>query len=209
MARVGHALTSGSEQRKNNAHYPRFTCCCDCTGYCRFFASGLKPPEKIRRATGIGEGGYWQIRELYKAELAKDGTVVKLLETAGSLENVERIASGEADVAIVQGGLALPENANLASLGAIFLEPIAIFRSKVSPLDANPGEWKDIRIAASGPMGSGSRAAALAKIEAAGAISLDPPRPPEDAKVLALRASLACQSGLLVMTKICASWLSH
>lgn len=234
-----------------------------------YFAIGLKPPESMRLATGIGEGGYWKIGERYKAELAIDGINVELLETAGSLENIEKIINGEADVAIVQGGLELTDEADLQSLGAIFLEPIAIFRSATSPLDTNPGEWSDIRLAA-GPVGSGTRAAASALIDAAGvsgagielieaggdealgavrngtadamffvaplaapylmeaifdpdllfvpmslvdalalklpgaiaatvpagAITLDPPRPPADVKVLALRASLVAKNDL-------------
>ena len=136
-------------------------------GIVAYISIGLKPPEKIRLATGIAKGGYWQIGELYRAELANDGIVVELLETAGSLENIEKVITGEADVAIVQGGLELAEDANLQSLGAIFLEPIVLFRGRSSPLDPNPGEWRDIRLAA-GPVGSGTRAAALALIEAAG-----------------------------------------
>ena len=136
-------------------------------GTVAYFAIGLKPPERIRLATGIVEGGYWQIGEQYKTELAKDGIVVELLETAGSLENVKMVGAGDADVAIVQGGLELAKDANLQSLGAIFLEPIAIFRGQSSPLGSNPGEWRDIRLAA-GPVGSGTRAAALTLVEAAG-----------------------------------------
>lgn len=136
-------------------------------GTVAYYAIGLKPPERIRMATGIAEGGYWQIGEQYKTELAKSGIAVELLETAGSLENIEQVIAGEADVAIVQGGLELTADADLQSLGAIFLEPIAIFQGQSTSLGPNPGEWRDKRLAA-GPVGSGTRAAALALIEAAG-----------------------------------------
>ncbi len=71
------------------------------------------------------------------------------------------------DAAFVQGGLELPQDENLQSLGAIFLELMVVFRGKSSPVGANAGEWGDILLAA-GSKASGNRAAALALIEAAG-----------------------------------------
>lgn len=232
-------------------------------GMIAFLILGLKPPSSIRLATGVSGGGYWQIGQLYKAELARDGIHIDLVETAGSVENIKKLVSGEVDVAIVQGGLNLPRESGLQSLGAIFLEPMVVFRGKLSPIGGNAGEWEGIRLAA-GAEGSGSRAAAIALIEAAGhrdtgitlvdaggpdaidalysgkadaalfvapldapylmdaifdpniefvpmalvdalalklrgassvtvpagSITLDPPRPPEDVKILALRASM-------------------
>ncbi|WP_171230351.1 TAXI family TRAP transporter solute-binding subunit [Ruegeria sp. HKCCA4008] len=234
-----------------------------------FLIFGLKPPNSIKLAAGINGGGYWQVGQLYKAELARDGIQVVLVETEGSVENIQRLVSGEVDAAFVQGGLELPQDESLQSLGAIFLEPMVVFRGKSSPVGANAGEWGDIRLAA-GSQASGTRAAALALIEAAGlqnvgidlvdvgghdaikalyaneadaalfvapldapylmdaifdpeiifvpmalvdalalklsgansvtvpagSITLDPPRPPEDVKILALRASLIAASDL-------------
>ncbi|WP_209509438.1 MULTISPECIES: TAXI family TRAP transporter solute-binding subunit [unclassified Ruegeria] len=232
-------------------------------GLIAFLILGLKPPSSIRLAAGVNGGGYWQIGQLYKAELARDDIQIDLVETAGSVENIEKLVSGEVDVAFVQGGLDLPQESGLQSLGAIFLEPMVVFQGKPGPIGGNAGEWDGIRLAA-GTEGSGTRAAAIALIEAAGhkdtgitlvdaggldaidalytgkadaalfvapldapylmdaifdpniefvpmtlvdalalklegassvtvpagSITLDPPRPPEDVKILALRASM-------------------
>ena len=131
------------------------------------FSNALKPPSQIRMAAGLQDGGYWQIAELYKAKLAQDGISVELVETAGSIENINRVASGQVDVALVQGGLEVAKDSGLQSLGAVFLEPVVIFRSLSREIDTNPGRWRDVQLAA-GPEGSGTRAAALALIEAAG-----------------------------------------
>ena len=130
------------------------------------FVIAFKPPDNIRLATGVRGGGYWQIGELYKAELAKDDIALELIETAGSIDNVRLLAAGEVDIALVQGGLTLSQNQGLQSLGAIFLEPIAIFRNARTQLDPNAGEWQGLKLAA-GPVGSGTRAATQALIAAA------------------------------------------
>jgi TRAP-type uncharacterized transport system substrate-binding protein len=132
-----------------------------------FFTNGLKPPDQIRMAAGIQDGGYWRIAEYYQAKLAQDGVYVELVETAGSIENIDKVTSGHVDVALVQGGLDISQQIGLQSLGGVFLEPIVIFRSSSNQLDNNPGNWRDIRLAA-GPEGSGTRAATQALISAAG-----------------------------------------
>lgn len=238
-------------------------------GLIAFLIFELRPPKSIRLAAGIDGGGYWQIGELYKSELARDDIRVDLVQTDGSVENLQKLIAGEVDVAFVQGGIGIPQDDGLASLGAIFLEPLVVFRGVSSVIDPNPGEWAGLRLAAGAP-GSGTRAAAIdliraaelqevgialidaggpAAIEAlyaneadaalfvapldapylmdaifdpdvvfvplalvdalalkfpgarsvtipAGSITLDPPRPPEDVKILALRASMIAVAGL-------------
>ncbi len=132
-----------------------------------FLILGLRPPDSIRFAAGIDGGGYWQIGQFYKAELARDGINVELVQTEGSLENIQKLVSGEVDVAFVQGGIDVPKDQNLQSLGALFPEPLVVFRSKSGNVDANPGEWADVRLAA-GVKDSGTRAAAISLIQAAG-----------------------------------------
>ena len=129
--------------------------------------SSLTPPESIRLATGSMDGGYWQIGLKYKSKLARDGITVEMVETAGSVENIQLLMDGEVDVALVQGGLALPKGHGLESLGAVFPEPMLIFRHISAQVGSYPGEWKGLRVAA-GKEGSGARAAAMALIEAAG-----------------------------------------
>ncbi len=238
-------------------------------GLIAFLIYGLKPPNSIRLAAGIDGGGYWQIGQLYKAELARDGIRVDLVQTEGSIENLQKLVDGDVDVAFVQGGIDIPQDDGLESLGAIFLEPLVVFRSNSSVIDPNPGEWTGLRLAA-GTAESGTRAAAIDLIEAAelqgvgltlvdaggaeaiealhaneadaalfvapldapylrdaifdpdivfvpmalvdalalkfpgaqsvtipaGSITLDPPRPPQDVKILALRASMIATADL-------------
>lgn len=127
----------------------------------------LTPPSTVRIATGIKDGGYWQVGRKYNRLLKRDDIYVQSIETKGSIENIEKLIAGEVDVAIVQGGLEIDQDNGLQSLGAVFLEPIAVFRNTSFPLDPNPGEWSGVRLAA-GPEGSGTRAAAQALIDAAG-----------------------------------------
>jgi len=129
--------------------------------------SSLTPPKSIRLATGPNGGGYWEIGSKYKSKLARDDIEVILVETAGSVENIQLLTDGDVDVAFIQGGLSLPRGHDLHSLGALFPEPLVIFRHTSSEVGRYPEDWKGLRIAA-GEVGSGTRAAALALIEAAG-----------------------------------------
>ncbi|WP_330460212.1 TAXI family TRAP transporter solute-binding subunit [Streptomyces sp. NBC_00820] len=64
---------------------------------------GEKPPSgTIVFSTGTPRGVYQEYGERLRTELAKDmpGLTVKLLNSAGSQENVHRVASGEADFTI-------------------------------------------------------------------------------------------------------------
>ncbi|MFA3920652.1 TAXI family TRAP transporter solute-binding subunit [Ruegeria hyattellae] len=129
--------------------------------------SSLLPPEGIRLATGPKDGGYWRIGLEYRSKLARDDISVELVETAGSVENIQLLIDGDVDVAFVQGGIPLPGGHDLESLGALFPEPLVIFRRSATQVGRYPGDWRGIRLAA-GQVGSGTRAAALALIEAAG-----------------------------------------
>lgn len=64
---------------------------------------GEKPPSgTITFSTGTRAGVYQKYGELLRTELRKDmpGLDVRLMTSAGSQENVERVASGEADFTI-------------------------------------------------------------------------------------------------------------
>ncbi len=129
--------------------------------------SSLAPPESVRIATGPKDGGYWRIGSEYRSKLSKDNISAELVETAGSVENIQRLIDGDVDVAFVQGGISLPRDNGLESLGALFPEPLVIFSRSDADVGRYPGDWRGIWLA-SGPAGSGTRAAALALIEAAG-----------------------------------------
>jgi len=95
------------------------------------------PPSHLVITTG-GEGGaYYQFAGRYAAILAHNGISLEVRPSSGSLENLERLDKGEADVAFVQGGVTVPkdegeddglfEEASVQSLGSVFYEPVWVF----------------------------------------------------------------------------------
>ncbi len=119
------------------------------------------PAQRLVMATGRADGAYHAFGLRYRERLAEDGIQLELRESAGALDNLQRLRNGEVDVAFAQGGTALssePENAAIRSLGSLYLEPLWIFvREDIrgARLDALAG-----RRVALGAAGSGSRAVA-------------------------------------------------
>ena len=118
------------------------------------------PPSKVTFASGSTGGAYYSLAEQYRAALAEHDVEVEVVETAGSIENLERLMAGEADIAFVQGGLAGPENREaLRSLAGMFHEPFWVFtRDDIAADDF--GDLSEVRLSV-GPDGSGTRALAL------------------------------------------------
>ncbi|MFK7943391.1 MAG: TAXI family TRAP transporter solute-binding subunit [Paracoccaceae bacterium] len=125
----------------------------------------LLPPDRLRFASGETGGGYHGIALAYRNILARDGIEVEVLTTAGSVENALLLANGQADVGLLQGGVRA--DPGLETIGNLFLEPLFVFARTDRPIPANPGDWKDLRLAV-GSDGSGSRAAYLSMAVAAG-----------------------------------------
>lgn len=122
------------------------------------WALDLAPPRALTIAAGRAGGGYHTIAERYRGILAEDGIRLTILETAGSVENARRLAAGEADVALIQGGVPVPEEAGVEALAAVFLEPFFVFHRGEITDAADPTTWGDLRVAV-GEAGSGTRAA--------------------------------------------------
>ncbi|HZX30182.1 MAG TPA: TAXI family TRAP transporter solute-binding subunit, partial [Rhodocyclaceae bacterium] len=131
------------------------------------------PPNHIVITTG-GEGGaYYQFAGRYAAILAKNGIALEVRPSNGSLENLQRLEKGEAEVGFVQGGvLKVPEGepdyafeeSPLKSLGSVFYEPVWVFYRGHRKLDRLT-ELKGKRIAI-GQEGSGVRQLAQQVLEA-------------------------------------------
>ncbi len=144
-----------------------------------WFARDLPPPERVRFAAGIEDGGYWRFAERYRDILAEDGISLDLVATAGSVENAALLASGAVDAALLQGGI--EPDVPVETLGSVFIEPLLIFArldtatgdgGAVAPdrpvgIPRNVAEWAGLRIAA-GAEGSGTRAATSSLLAAAG-----------------------------------------
>jgi TRAP transporter TAXI family solute receptor len=88
------------------------------------------PPRQVRLATGQDNSAYEAFGVQYAKALKKDEIGVTLQPTLGSQQNLERLRSGEADIAFVQSGSTNEEEAGklgLVSLGSLFTEPVWLF----------------------------------------------------------------------------------
>ncbi len=119
------------------------------------------PPKSITFATGSPDGAYSAYGARYANLLAEHGIEVNLLNTAGSVDNLRLLREGEADVALVQGGLATEgDSRDLRTLGGLFYEPFWVFVRRDLSLSDFDG-LKRFRVAI-GPEGSGTRMLAIA-----------------------------------------------
>ena len=117
------------------------------------------PPRHVVMATGGPEGAYYQFGRRYAAFLAREGITLELRPTAGSVENLELLRSGEVSLALVQGGVDDGQSdPGLFSLGSVYYEPLWLFSRKGLSVQ-RLGDLAGRRIAM-GPEGSGTRALA-------------------------------------------------
>ncbi len=129
------------------------------------------PPKKIVMTTGGEQGAYYRFSQRYAAILAKNGIELEIRTSAGSLENLERLKNGEAQIGFVQGGVVPPKDdpdaddeSGLLSLGSIFYEPVWVFYRDDKDL-TRLTELRGRRIAV-GQEGSGIRQLAHQLLEA-------------------------------------------
>lgn len=114
------------------------------------------PPNKIVFASGGQGGAYQAYAERYKILFASVGVDVEVLTTAGSIENLELLRNGDADLALLQGGTAeTRDGEELISLGGIFKEPLWVFvRADIGAQSF--GDLRNLSVAI-GAEGSGTR----------------------------------------------------
>lgn len=118
------------------------------------------PPMELRFAAGGVDGQYYALAQRYADALSRHGIDVEVLETRGTMENYALLKAGDADVALLQGGLADADaRDSLESLGGMFAEPYWIFTraDQLSLLSSDFGDLETVRIAG-GAEGSGTRA---------------------------------------------------
>ena len=124
------------------------------------FLLGTMPPRSIAMATGPEGGGYYEIGRKYQELLARSGVELRLVPTAGSLENLALLRDPKSgvDIALVQGG-DIGKAGELESLGTLFYEPLWIFhRGGLEGATLAALRGRKISI---GPEGSGSHALLL------------------------------------------------
>ena len=121
------------------------------------------PPRRIVLATGQAGGTYEALGREYQRRLSREGLRVELLPSAGSIENLQRLLGGQADVAFVQGGtypLVPDPEGRLRGMAALYREPLWIFY-RGQPLTDGLASLAGRRIAIGAP-GSGTEAVARA-----------------------------------------------
>ena len=121
------------------------------------------PPKRIVLATGQPGGAYDTFGADYKRRLARNGLGVQIVNTGGSVDNLERLARHQVDVAFAQGGTYMPvadPRRELRGLAAIYLEPLWVFYRGARAVDGLGG-FTEQKIAI-GPVGSGTDAVARA-----------------------------------------------
>jgi TRAP-type uncharacterized transport system substrate-binding protein len=99
------------------------------------------PPRAITMATGPESSGFQMIGKQYQTALERAGEQLRVVETAGSIENLTllRDPNSGVKVALIQDGtIGKEEGTDLESLGTLFYEPVWIFLgSQVRELTPN------------------------------------------------------------------------
>jgi|HubBroStandDraft_6_1064221.scaffolds.fasta_scaffold06920_3 TRAP-type uncharacterized transport system substrate-binding protein len=123
---------------------------------------GPIPPRVVVMSTGASGGAYDELGRRYQAILARSHVELKLVQSAGAVENLKRLNDPGSDVSVgfVQNGLTTDRKSpSLVSLGTVSYEPMWLFYQGAAPglhLEGLRGRKVSI-----GPEGSGSRAIAL------------------------------------------------
>jgi TRAP-type uncharacterized transport system substrate-binding protein len=84
-------------------------------------------PDRIRLGTGTADGQYREFGESLARRLREKGFEVDLVASEGAADNLAHLASGEVDVAFVQGGVAPADISEVRGIASLFYEPIWIF----------------------------------------------------------------------------------
>lgn len=84
------------------------------------------PKKELVIATGSKNGNYYTTALAYQALLKEEGIEVKILNSAGSVENLSLLKEKKADIAFVQNGIAGNEH-NVELLASVYYEPLWIF----------------------------------------------------------------------------------
>jgi TRAP transporter TAXI family solute receptor len=132
------------------------------------------PPRQLVLATGAPDGAYHRYGERLRDILARDGITVTLVESSGSLDNLDRLrpdaagrsAPGRPDLAFVQSGVGTPASQPyLVGLASLYFEPLWVFVRGSAPQRLTELAGRRLAI---GPAGSGTRDLALTLLAANG-----------------------------------------
>jgi len=120
------------------------------------------PPRTVVMTTGSAGSAYSEVAERYREILARDGVQLRLIPSAGAVENLHRLSDPHSGVSVgfIRGGITnARKSPELVSLGTVFYEPLWFFYRDVQ-LSRGLSELRGKRISI-GPEGSGTRALTL------------------------------------------------
>jgi TRAP-type uncharacterized transport system substrate-binding protein len=127
------------------------------------------PPRSLTISSGPKGSTFATNAERYQKVLARNGIKLKIIESEGSLDNLNRLSNPKSgvDIALVQSGMSgSGDTGDVTSLGSLFYEPLFIFYRGSKPL-SRLSELASQRIAI-GPEGSGTQFLALALLKGNG-----------------------------------------
>jgi TRAP transporter TAXI family solute receptor len=119
---------------------------------------GPLPPKVVLMTTGTAGSDFNQYGREYQAILKRSGVELRLLPSAGSVENLARLNDSHSGVTVgfAQGGLTSEASSpDLESLGTMFYQPFWMFVRRGVAM-SRPDEMRGKRVAA-GPDGSGTQ----------------------------------------------------
>lgn len=125
------------------------------------------PPNVIYFVGGPPDSNTRTMAEKYRTILARHGVRVDIVASRGGLDSLKQLADprSRGDVGFVQGGMGDGvDMSHLMSLGSVFVQPLMIYYRSPQNVDRLT-QFKGKRLAI-GPEGSGTRALALALLEA-------------------------------------------
>ncbi|WP_413184124.1 TAXI family TRAP transporter solute-binding subunit [Paraburkholderia sacchari] len=119
------------------------------------------PPRTITISAGPRDSSFMQMAQAYSKILARNGVTLKVLESDGSVQNLQRLLDpkSKVDLAFVQGGVADGfDTRSLVSLGSVAYLPIVVFYRGSGLTQLSQLDGKRIAI---GRVGSGTRELSL------------------------------------------------
>src|SRR6476659_6683530 len=104
-------------------------------------------PAEIRIAAGKKDGLYYTFAEEFAERLRKQtGRPVRVIETAGSEENVRLLREGKVEIALIQSDSPTPNG--IAGIAPLFAEPIHFIVRKSKPNQiTSPADLANRRVA--------------------------------------------------------------
>lgn len=142
-----------------------------------FYFVAPPPPMHATLATGSASGGYHAFGLKLREQLAREGFTLELVSSRGSRDNLDKLADGSVELALVQSGLELsvpePARERLYSLGMMYQEPLWLFMRTDQAFN-RLSDLLPLRVAIGSPS-SGAGAVVHALLQANQIDTQDPP----------------------------------